>query len=133
MAVPAWLQIILTLLAIFLLSIPTGRYMARIVMGQKTKFDRLFDPIDNTIYFLIGRKVTSQAMTWKVYTLHMLATNMVMALIIFAVLSFQDHLPLNQLGFPAMEAFQAFNTAVSFITNTNWQSYSGESTLSNFS
>jgi K+-transporting ATPase ATPase A chain len=129
----AWLQIILILLVIFLLSIPTGRYMARIVMGRPTKFDRLFDPIDNAIYFLIGRKVTSQAMTWKVYTLHMLATNMIMALIIFAILSFQDHLPLNQLGFAGMEAFQAFNTAVSFITNTNWQSYSGESTLSNFS
>jgi len=133
MTAPAWLQIILTLLAIFLLSIPTGRYMARMVMGQKTRFDKFFDPIDNAIYFLIGRRVTSQAMTWKVYTLHMLATNLVMALIIFLVLSFQNHLPLNQLGFPGMEAFQAFNTAVSFITNTNWQSYGGESTLSNFS
>jgi K+-transporting ATPase ATPase A chain len=129
----AWLQIILILLAIFLLSIPTGRYMARVVMGRQTRFDRLFDPIDNAIYFLIGRKVTSQAMTWKVYTFHMLATNLVMALIIFLILSFQDHLPLNQLGFAGMEAFQAFNTAVSFVTNTNWQSYSGESTLSNFS
>jgi potassium-transporting ATPase potassium-binding subunit len=133
MGAPAWLQIILTLLAIFLLSIPTGRYMARIFMGRETKLDRLFDPIDNAIYFLIGRKVTSQAMTWKVYTFHMLATNLVMALIIFLILSFQNYLPLNQLGFAGMEATQAFNTAVSFITNTNWQSYGGESTLSNFS
>ncbi len=54
-------------------------------------------------------------------------------LLIFIVYSFQDHLPLNQLNFPGMEAFQAFNTAISFITNTNWQSYSGETTLSNFS
>jgi K+-transporting ATPase ATPase A chain len=133
MAAPAWLQILLTMLVIFLLSIPTGRYMARIVMDQKTWVDRFFDPIDKAIYFLIGRKVTSQAMTWKVYTLHMLATNLVMALIIFVILSFQNYLPLNQLGFPGMEAFQAFNTAISFITNTNWQSYSGESALSNFS
>ena len=133
MAATGWLEIIFTLLAIFLLSIPTGRYMARIVMGQKTRFDKFFDPIDNAIYFLIGRKVTSQAMTWKVYTLHMLATNLVMTLIIFAIFLFQDHLPLNQLGFPGMEPFQAFNEAISFITNTNWQSYSGESTLSNFS
>jgi len=133
MAATGWLQIIFTLLAIFLLSIPMGRYMARIVMGQKTRFDKFFDPIDNAIYFLIGRKVTSQAMTWKVYTLHMLATNLVMTLIIFAIFLFQDHLPLNQLGFPGMEPFQAFNEAISFITNTNWQSYSGESTLSNFS
>jgi K+-transporting ATPase ATPase A chain len=133
MTASGWLQIIITLAAIFLLSIPMGRYMARINMGQKTRFDRFFDPIDNAIYFLIGRKVTSQAMTWKIYTLHMLATNMVMALIIYAIYVLQDHLPLNQLGFSAMEPFQAFNTAVSFITNTNWQSYGGESTLSNFS
>ncbi|MGD0314676.1 MAG: potassium-transporting ATPase subunit KdpA [Xanthobacteraceae bacterium] len=133
MSVPAWLQIAVTVIAIFLLSIPTGRYMARIVMGQKTIFDRFFDPIDNAIYFLIGRRVTEQAMTWKAYTYHMLATNLVMALLIFVVYSFQDHLPLNQLGFPRMEALQAFNTAISFITNTNWQSYSGETTLSNFS
>ncbi len=133
MTASGWLQIIITLAAIFLLSIPMGRYVARINMGQKTRFDRFFDPIDNAIYFLIGRKVTSQAMTWKIYTLHMLATNMVMALIIYAIYVLQDHLPLNQLGFSAMEPFQAFNTAVSFVTNTNWQSYGGESTLSNFS
>ena len=133
MSVPAWLQIAVTVIAIFLLSIPTGRYMARIVTGQKTLFDRFFDPIDNAIYFLIGRRVTGQAMTWKAYTYHMLATNLVMAVLIFIVYSFQDHLPLNQLNFPGMEAFQAFNTAISFITNTNWQSYSGETTLSNFS
>ena len=58
----AWLQIILTLLAIFLVSIPLGRYMARIVMGRPTKLDRIFDPIDNAIYFLIGRRDTAQAM-----------------------------------------------------------------------
>ena len=133
MTASGWLQIIITLAAIFLLSIPTGRYMARINMGQKTRFDRFFDPIDNAIYFLIGRKVTSQAMNWKVYAFHMLATNMAMALIIYAVYVLQDHLPLNQLGFSAMDPLQAFNTAVSFITNTNWQSYGGETTLSNFS
>ena len=133
MPASAWLQIALTLIAIFLLSIPTGRYMARIVMGQKTLFDRFFDPIDNTLYLLIGRKVTRQPMNWKSYTFHMLATNLVMALIIFAVYSLQNYLPLNQLNFPGMEAFQAFNTAISFITNTNWQSFSGETTLSNFS
>jgi K+-transporting ATPase A subunit len=101
MTASGWLQIIITLAAIFLLSIPTGRYMARINMGQKTRFDRFFDPIDNAIYFLIGRKVTSQAMNWKVYAFHMLATNMAMALIIYAVYVLQDHLPLNQLGFSA--------------------------------
>jgi K+-transporting ATPase ATPase A chain len=133
MPAPAWLQIAATMLAIVVLSIPTGRYMARIVTDQKTPFDRFFDPIDNALYFLIGRRVTSQKMTWKAYTFHMLAANLVMVLIIFAVYSFQDYLPLNPSRFPGMKAFQAFNTAISFITNTNWQSYSGETTLSNFS
>jgi len=132
MSASASLQIAFTLIAIFLLSIPTGRYMARIVMGRKTRADWFFDPIDNALYLLIGRKVTSQAMDWKAYTFHMLAANLAMALLIFVVYSFQDYLPLNQLNFPGMEAIQAFNTAISFITNTNWQSFAGETTLSNF-
>jgi potassium-transporting ATPase potassium-binding subunit len=133
MSAQAWLQIILTLFAIFLVSIPLGRYMARIVMGRPTKLDRIFDPIDNAIYFLIGRRVAGQAMTWRTYTVHMLVTNLVMAIIIYLVLSLQNHLPLNQLNFPAVDPLLAFNTAISFITNTNWQAYGGESTLSNFS
>jgi K+-transporting ATPase ATPase A chain len=133
MLAQSWLQVVLTLLAILLLSIPVGRYMARIVMGQKTRFDRLFDPIDNAIYFLIGRRITDRAMTWRTYTIHMLVTNLMMAIIIYLVLSFQHLLPLNQQNFSGVEAFLAFNTAVSFITNTNWQAYGGESTLSNFS
>ena len=100
MSAQAWLQIILTLLAIFLVSIPLGRYMARIVMGRPTKLDRIFDPIDNAIYFLIGRRVAGQAMTWRTYTIHMLVTNLAMAIIIYLVLSFQNWLPLNQLNFP---------------------------------
>jgi len=128
-----WLQIGLTLLIGFLISIPMGHYLAAVVMGRKTAFDRLFDPVDNFIYLLIGRRICGQAMDWKAYTLHMLATNLVMALIIFLILVFQDHLPLNPQHFASMEPVLAFNTAVSFITNTDWQGYGGETTLSNFS
>jgi len=128
-----WLQIGLTLLIGFLISIPVGHYLAAVVMGRKTAFDRLFDPVDNFIYLLIGRRICGQAMDWKAYTLHMLATNLVMALIIFLILVFQDHLPLDPQHFAGMEPVLAFNTAVSFITNTDWQGYGGETTLSNFS
>ena len=128
-----WLQIGLTLLIGFLVSIPVGRYLATVVTGRKTVVDRLFDPIDNFIYLLIGRRVCGQAMDWKAYTLHMLATNLVMALIIFLILVFQDWLPLNPRHFAGMEPVLAFNTAISFITNTDWQAYGGETTLSNFS
>jgi K+-transporting ATPase ATPase A chain len=128
-----WLQIGLTLLTGLLISMPVGRYLAMMVTGRNTVVDRLFDPIDNFIYLLIGRRICAQAMDWKAYTLHMLATNLVMALIIFLILVFQDRLPLNPLQFPGMEPVLAFNTAVSFITNTDWQAYGGETTLSIFS
>ena len=72
-------------------------------------------------------------MDWKAYTFHMLATNLFMAIIIYLVLIFQDYLPLNPMNFPGMEPMLAFNTTISFITNTDWQSYGGETTLSNFS
>ena len=128
-----WLQIGLTLLIGFLISIPVGHYLARVATGRNTPLNRLFDPIDNCIYLLIGRRICGQPMNWKVYTLHMLATNLIMALIIFLILVFQDHLPLNPQHFAGMEPILAFNTAVSFITNTDWQGYGGETTLSNFS
>ena len=72
-------------------------------------------------------------MTWKAYTVHMLMTNLAMAVIIYLVLVFQDHLPLNPLHFGRIDPLLAFNTTVSFITNTDWQAYGGETTLSNFS
>ncbi|MPQ67873.1 MULTISPECIES: potassium-transporting ATPase subunit KdpA [Pseudomonas] len=128
-----WLQIIITLIATLALSLVAGRYLARVVTDQKTVLDRALDPLDNLLYRLIGKQACSQAMNWKSYTLHMLATNLVMALLIYLVLIFQNVLPLNPQHFAGMEPMQAFNTAISFITNTNWQSYGGESTLSNFS
>jgi K+-transporting ATPase ATPase A chain len=128
-----WLQIGLTLLIGLLISIPVGRYLARVTTDRKTPLDRLFDPIDNFIYLLIGRRICGQPMDWKAYTLHMLATNFAMALIIFLILVFQNYLPLNPQHFAGMEPMLAFNTAVSFITNTDWQAFGGETTLSNFS
>ena len=127
------LQILLTLLATLVVSIVVGRYLARVVTDQKTILDPLFDPLDNLVYRLIGRSASRQPMTWKSYTAHMLATNLVMVIIIFLILVFQDFLPLNPMKFSGMEPMQAFNTAASFVTNTNWQSYGGESTLSIFS
>jgi K+-transporting ATPase A subunit len=65
MTFEAWLQIGLTLLFGFLISIPTGRYLAKIVTGRRTVVDRVFDPFDNCIYVLIGRRLCAQAMDWK--------------------------------------------------------------------
>jgi K+-transporting ATPase ATPase A chain len=133
MALQGWLQIALILLVAFLISIPVGRYLARIFTDQRTLLDPLFDPIDNFIYWLIGRKAVTQPMNWKLYTVHMLATNMIMTVCIFVILVFQDYLPLNPMHFGGVEPLLAFNTAISFMTNTDWQSYGGETTMSNFS
>jgi potassium-transporting ATPase potassium-binding subunit len=133
MTLQSCMQIALTLLVAFLISIPAGRYLGRVFMDRPTALDPIFDPIDNFIYRLTSRRLASLAMNWKAYTLHMLATNLVMLLIIFFVLIFQDHLPLNPLHFAGMAPMLAFNTAISFITNTDWQNYGGETTLSNFS
>ena len=128
-----WLQVAVTLLIGFLISIPTGRYLAKVVTGGRTVVDRVVDPFDNFLYALIGRRVCAQAMDWKSYTLHMLATNLVMAILIFLILVLQNLLPLNQRHLGGMGPVLAFNTAISFITNTDWQAYGGETTLSNFS
>jgi potassium-transporting ATPase potassium-binding subunit len=128
----SWLQIAATLLIGCMISVPVGRYLAQVVTDRKTFLDVLFDPIDALMYLAIGRRVCSEKMTWKIYTVHMLMTNLGMAVIIYLVLVFQDHLPLNPLHFAGMEPLLAFNTTISFITNTDWQAYGGESTLSNF-
>jgi potassium-transporting ATPase potassium-binding subunit len=129
----SWLQIVVTLLIALAISVPVGRYLSRAVTDGKTLLDPVLDPVDHLIYLLIGQEVCRQSMTWKVYTFHMLMTNLVMAVIIYLVLVFQGYLPLNPLGFPGMDPLLAFNTTVSFITNTDWQAYSGETTLSNLS
>ena len=133
MTLQGWLQIGLTLLIGFAISIPMGLYLARVVTDRKTWLDPVFDPIDNTIYWLIGRRICARGMGWKAYTLHMLATNLAMAIIIFLILVLQDRLPLNPEHFPGVEPMLAMDTAVSFITNTDWQAYGGETTLSIFS
>src|SRR5208283_4337047 len=130
MTLQSVLQIALALLIGALISVPVGRYLARVVSGRQTILDPVFDPIDNLIYLLIGKRVCSEPMSWKAYTIHMLATNLFMAIIIYLILVLQDHLPFNPLHFAGVEPLLAFNTAISFITNTDWQAYGGETTLS---
>ena len=132
MTLQPWPQIALTLLIGALISIPVGHYLARVVTDRTTFLDPVWDPVDNLIYRLIGQRICGAAMNWKSYTVHMLATNFVMAVMIYLVLVFQDYLPLNPLNFPGMEPMLAFNTTISFISNTDWQAYGGETTLSQF-
>lgn len=133
MTAHAVMQIILLLLVAAGLSIPFGHYLARVFSDQRTCLDPLLDPVDRLLYRIIGRRTVDRPMDWKGYASSMLLTNCLMGLLIYLILSFQRILPFNPLRFADVNPFLAFNTAVSFITNTNWQNYGGESTLSLFS
>lgn len=125
------LQVLLVLILGLLAAFALGLYLEACFGGEETKLDRFFSPVESPLLRLLGTRPTDQ--DWKGYALAMLWSNLLMALLIFSVLVGQGRLPWNPLKLPGMEPMQAFNTAVSFITNTNWQSYVGESTLSSFS
>jgi len=116
----------------FVLVFPVGRYMATVFMGRPSRTDRIFGPVDRAIYRLAGVDPSTEQ-RWPAYVAAMLVTNAVMMAMLFAVLELQPFLPLNPDGLGAVNPFLAFNTAASFITNTNWQNYAGENTLSYFS
>ena len=122
------LQIVLTLAIFMILVIPMGTYMYHIATKQKTFADKIFNPLDNTIYKICH--IGSEGMNWKQYALHLLTTNAVMVFIGYLVLRLQGILFANPNGIEAMEPTLSFNTIISFMTNTNLQHYSGESGLS---
>jgi K+-transporting ATPase ATPase A chain len=127
-----WLQIAIVLAVLLLLVRPLGSYMAAVFTGKHTILDRVLDPVDRLIYRISGIDTAVQQ-TWWPYAKAMLVTNAVMFAILFAILELQQFLPLNPDGMGKVDPYLAFNTAASFITNTNWQAYGGESTLSYFS
>ncbi|WP_088042696.1 potassium-transporting ATPase subunit KdpA [Bacillus sp. EAC] len=126
------IQVVVTLLLIILLVKPVGNYLVKVFDYEKTGLDRFFGPVEKFIYRLIGVR-ENEKMGWKKYILSMLLCNFVMLLILYAIFRFQKYLPFNPDHIGNMPSALAFNTAISFITNTNWQAYSGENTLSYFS
>ncbi|WP_298391636.1 potassium-transporting ATPase subunit KdpA [Hydrotalea sp.] len=112
-----------------LIAIPLGRYMGKLFLGEFTWLDAVFNPIDQLIYRLTGVDATIE-MNWKQHLKVLLAINVVWFLLAMLVLTNMAHLPLNPDHNPSMSADLAFNTAVSFITNTNLQHYSGETSMS---
>ncbi|MBM7062168.1 potassium-transporting ATPase subunit KdpA [Pseudomonas sp. UL073] len=109
-----------------------GRYLYRAMEGQKTLLTPLFAPVERLCYRVAGVNEQSEQ-DWKTYLLALLAFTLVSLLLLFAILLLQGALPLNPQHLAGLEWTLAFNTAVSFVTNTNWQAYSGEATLSYFS
>lgn len=122
------LQIMAALVIYMVLVIPMGTYLYHITTGRKTFANPVFDRIDNGIYRIC--KIDRQGMNWKQYAVSLLTTNAVMIFAGYLILRLQGSLFLNPNGTGAMEPTLAFNTIISFMTNTNLQHYAGESGLS---
>jgi potassium-transporting ATPase potassium-binding subunit len=124
-----FLQIGLFLLVLLLLVKPLGRYMARVYQGERVFLSSIILPVERLIYRLVGIQPEKE-MSWKHYAVLMLGFNLAGLLVLYALLRLQSILPLNPQNLSSVSPDLSFNTAVSFVTNTNWQSYSGETTLS---
>jgi K+-transporting ATPase ATPase A chain len=128
-----WIQLALYIFILLLLTKPVGLYLVLVLDGQgKTFLDPALKPVERLLYRLLGLDPKKEQ-DWKQYTLSMLLFSLVGMLFTYAILRLQHLLPLNPQGFGPVSPDLAFNTAVSFTTNTNWQNYGGESTLSYFS
>lgn len=128
-----WLQLALFIGLLALITKPIGIYLTKVLDPQgKTWLDPLIRPFEKITYRLMGVDASKEH-GWKGYTFAMLVFSAVGVLFTYAILRLQHLLPLNPQGLPALSPALAFNTAVSFTTNTNWQSYGGESTMSYFS
>ena len=121
--------ILITVALIFILAIPLGGYIYRVFVGQRSKLEFIFGPMDRLMYRVIGVNPTVE-MDWKAYIRSLLLVNFVMALFVYLIFRLQGILPLNPDRIRGMSWDLAFNTAASFITNTNWQSYAGEQAMS---
>src|SRR5579864_4593314 len=124
-----WLQAIVFFLIVLALTKPIGSYMARLFAGEKTWLTPVLGPVERLIYRLSGVR-ENEEMTWYAYAFAMLAFSVISFFYLYILLRTQKWLPFNPQHFDNMTPDLAFNTAISFTTNTNWQFYSGESTLS---
>ncbi|MGN7293090.1 potassium-transporting ATPase subunit KdpA [Rhizobium sp. SAFR-030] len=132
MTIIGWLQISLLFVAVLLVVKPLGLYMARVFGGERTFLSPLLAPVERGLYRASGID-PAREQSWLGYTMAMLTFSLVGVASLYAILRLQAFLPLNPQGFAAVPADLAFNTAVSFVTNTNWQNYAGEATMSHFS
>jgi K+-transporting ATPase ATPase A chain len=126
-----WTQILLYFLAVVAVTVPLGSFMHRVLEGENHFLSRPLGWLERLVYRLGG--VNGQEQSWKAYTGGLLAFSAFTMLVTYAIQRLQLWLPWNPQAFGPVEASSAFNTAASFTTNTNWQGYSGESTMSYFS
>jgi len=129
MTLLGWSQIAITLALVFAAAFPLGKYMARVFTGERTFLTPIFGPIERGLYAIAGVD-PQRGMGWKEYAWALLVLNVLHFLLLYAILRLQYYLPFNPQAIVGMSPRLAFNTACSFVTNTNWQAYSPESQIS---
>ena len=129
MTINGWVQIAIYFVLLTALVVPLGRYMARVFEGERTFLTPVLGPVERRLYRISGIDETREQ-NWITYTVAMLLFNAAGFALLYALLRLQAWLPFNPAGMSAVAPDLSFNTAVSFASNTNWQNYGGESTLS---
>ena len=132
MTVQGWILIIVFVGVLLALTKPIGMWLFALYEGRRTPLHSVLGPIESGFYKLAGIN-PNEEQSWRRYAVHMVIFNAVLMFFTYIILRAQAFLPLNPLNYPGMPGHLAFNTTVSFTANTNWQSYGGESTLSNLS
>ena len=124
-----WLQFLLFFVVLFALAVPIGRFMVRIYQGEPTFMTRIISPLEGWILRAAGIRADEE-MDWKTFAISLMIFNILGIVVVFLLQLIQQYLPLNPLHLGAVAPDLSLNTAVSFATNTNWQAYAGETTLS---
>ncbi len=132
MTVQGWTLIVLFTAITVVLAKPTGLWLNALYEGRRTPLHAVLGPVERAFYRLAGVKPEAEQ-SWRTYALHMLLFQVVLTLFTFILLRAQAVLPLNPRELPGVGTDGAMNTAIAFVTNTNWQWYSGEAVMSNFS
>ncbi|MCB5204015.1 potassium-transporting ATPase subunit KdpA [Neorhizobium sp. T786] len=132
MTLNGWLQILVFCGILIILVKPLGAYMTRVFSGERTFLSPVLAPVERGLYTLAGTNEREEQ-HWTAYAFALLMFNLAGFLMLYGILRFQYVLPFNPAGMSAVGPDLSFNTAISFVANTNWQSYGGESTMSYFS
>jgi len=125
----SWLQLIFYIVVLLALAKPLGSYMARVYQGERTFLDRVLSPVERFVY-RFSRVKPDEDMNWKNYAIAVMVFNVLGLIVVYLLQRLQGVLPLNPQGLGAVIPDSSWNTATSFATNTNWQGYSGEVTMS---
>jgi K+-transporting ATPase ATPase A chain len=129
MSLAGWVQLIALIVLIGVTAPPLGKFMANVYEGGPSRLDRVFGPVERFIY-RVCRIDEEREQRWNVYALSLIAFSVVGFLLLYVIQRVQSSLPFNPTDMVSVAPALSFNTAVSFVTNTNWQSYAGETTLS---